>query len=227
MADADIPSSWSSAGRNALGNSLWILPLVTFERSTEGHYYQAAALAVLWLAALIVAVQLHVIHGLISSRERRQQLLTWALILAGGVLLGFGIFRLASSPAALTEVAGQSDLQSRLDAAVIEADRAKRERDAAQQAHQDELAATKTELEKTRKELAASKAARGAEAPPSANPAHVDFRRLSDVQMRILNREFSARNPIFLVFFLLIFRTSKVKPHNICEILSRPSVGLE
>lgn len=190
MADADIPSSWSSAGRNALGNSLWILPLVTFERSTEGHYYQAAALGVLWLAALVIAVQLHVIQGLISSRERRQQLLTWALILVGAVLLAFGIFRLALSPAAL-EVSGQSDLQSHLDTAIIERDRARQERDAAQQARQDQLSATKAELEMTRKELAAAKAARGPEAPPAANPAHVDFRRISDVQTRILIREFS------------------------------------
>jgi uncharacterized membrane protein len=138
VADADIPSSWSSAGRNALGNSLWILPLVTFERATEEHYYQAGAIGVLWLVALVIAVKLHIIEELISSRERQQQLLTWALILAGAVLLALGIFRLASSPTAITEVTGQSDVQARLDATIIERDKAKQERDAAQQARQDE-----------------------------------------------------------------------------------------
>jgi hypothetical protein len=127
VADADIPSSWSSAGRNALGNSLWILPLVTFERATEEHYYQAVALGVFWLVALVIAVKLHVIEELISSRERQQQLLTWALILSGTVLLAWGIFRLASSPATIIEVAGQSDVQARLDAMIIERDKAKQE----------------------------------------------------------------------------------------------------
>ena len=191
VADADIPSSWSSAGRNALGNSLWILPLVTFERATEERYYQAGALGALWCVALVIAVKLHVIEELISSRERQQQLLTWALILAGAILLAFGIFRLASSPTTLTEGVGKSDVQLRLDATIIERDKAKQELEAAQQARQDELSATKTELEKTRQELAAAKAAKSPEAPPATNPVHVDYRRLSATQMRILIREFT------------------------------------
>ncbi|WP_315764390.1 hypothetical protein [Bradyrhizobium sp. SZCCHNR2009] len=98
MADAEIPSSWSSAGRNALGNTLWILPLVTFERVTEGHYNQAAILGAAWIGALILAVKLHVVEELASSHERRSQLLTWACIIAGAMLLGLGIYRLSSPP---------------------------------------------------------------------------------------------------------------------------------
>lgn len=186
MAESDLPSSWSGAAKSALGNALWILPLLVGERAVDGHYEQAGILAIAWLVAVAVAVQLHVIQELISSRERRQQLYTWALILAGSISLAVGIYRLASTaiPAA------DPSLQSRLNDAISERDKARQERDAAQQAQQDQLAATKAELEKIRQELASAKAAKPSDAPPPPNPAHVDFRRLSPVQMRILIREF-------------------------------------
>jgi hypothetical protein len=96
MADADIPSSWSSAGRNILGNSIWILPLVTFERATEGHWNQVAIFGAAWAGAILIAVKLHVLHDIVSSQERRRQLLVWALILGGTLLLALGIFKLAT-----------------------------------------------------------------------------------------------------------------------------------
>jgi hypothetical protein len=198
MADAELPLTWAGAARSALGNSLWILPLVAIERLVEGYLGQAGVLGIGWLVAIAVAVQLHVFQDIISTRERQRQLLTWALILGGAVFLGLGIYRLALTSASIPA----SNLQSQLDAAISERDQAKRERDAEKQSHQDQLVATKAELEKIRQELAAAKAARPSDAPPAPNPGHVDYRRLSPEQMRILIREFSrAKTDIPRVLF--------------------------
>src|SRR5262245_26845626 len=98
MAEAELPQTWSNAGRAALGNSLWILPLVAFERLIEGHFIQAGIAGVAWIVALFAAIQLHVLQEIISDRERRQQLLTWALIIGGAAILAIGIYRLAVQP---------------------------------------------------------------------------------------------------------------------------------
>jgi apolipoprotein N-acyltransferase len=86
-----------------LGNSLWILPLITFERITEGHYYQAGALGLTWIVALATAVKLHVVEEIASHRERRKQLLTWAVISSGAILLAYGVYRLASVPGLIAQ----------------------------------------------------------------------------------------------------------------------------
>src|SRR5438874_13803031 len=96
MADAELPTSWASAGRSTLGNSLWILPLVAVERLLEGHLNQGAIAGAAWLVALIVAVKLHVLQDIISNRERQRQLVTWALILVGACALGVGLYRLGA-----------------------------------------------------------------------------------------------------------------------------------
>ncbi|WP_420966826.1 hypothetical protein [Bradyrhizobium sp. B120] len=116
MADADIPTSWASAGRSALGNSIWILPLVAFERVVEGHFGQAGVALLAWLAALAIAVKLHLLHDLISDGERQRQLLTWALILGGALLIGTGIYRLSfpSVAAGDTDLSQVDDLKGQL-----------------------------------------------------------------------------------------------------------------
>src|SRR5437588_8179850 len=93
--EAELPSSWSAAGRNALANSLWILPLLAGERVLEGHFGQAGIVGIAWLVAVAVSVKLHVIQDVISSRKRRDEMLTWGLILGGAILLGIGIYRLS------------------------------------------------------------------------------------------------------------------------------------
>jgi hypothetical protein len=132
MAEADLPSTWSQAGRSLLGNSLWILPLVSLERVFDGHPYQAAIAGVVFLVGLLVAVKLHVLQNFISNSKRRQQLLTWILILAGIAMCGLGLYRLGTveMPAekdvvdlqlrlsqATQQVAALQELQSRARAA--------------------------------------------------------------------------------------------------------------
>jgi hypothetical protein len=101
MADAELPSTWTGAARSALGNSLWMLPLVAIERLVAGEFEQAGALGVVWLLAIAAAVKLHVLQDIISSRERQRQLFTWALIVCGAAILGAGLYRLGAqqSPA--------------------------------------------------------------------------------------------------------------------------------
>jgi hypothetical protein len=99
MADAELPLTWAGATRSALGNSLWILPLVAIERLVAGEFGQAAVLGLGWLVAIVVAVKLHVFQEIISSRERQRQLLTWALIIFGAVILGTGLYRLGARQA--------------------------------------------------------------------------------------------------------------------------------
>jgi hypothetical protein len=98
MAEADLPSSWSGAGRLALGHSIWILPLVVTERLVEGHFYQALCAAGAWVAAVFIALQLNVLQEFIGNSKRQRQLFTWALIIIGGALLSWGIYRLAVEP---------------------------------------------------------------------------------------------------------------------------------
>ena len=72
-----------------------------------------------WLLALILAVKLHFVEELASNSERRSQLLTWAIILGGALLLTLGIFRLATQlPRTNDEQFGslQSQLQGERDA---------------------------------------------------------------------------------------------------------------
>jgi hypothetical protein len=116
MADSEIPTTWANAGRSALGNSLWILPLVAFERLSEGHFDQAVIAGMAWLVALVAAVKLHVLQDLISNRERWHRLFTWGVIVLGASLLAWGIFRLANQgpPAPSQMQAELSDLRDRL-----------------------------------------------------------------------------------------------------------------
>jgi hypothetical protein len=97
MADAELPSTWSGAARNVLGNSLWILPLVTIERLLDDHFYQGSIAGIAWIVALAAAVELHVVQDAFATRERRNQMMTWALIVVGALVLGGGILRLANS----------------------------------------------------------------------------------------------------------------------------------
>jgi hypothetical protein len=125
MDDAALPSSWASAGRNALANSLWILPLIATERAFDNHLDKA-------------------------NRER--------------------------------------------DAANAEADKNRRERDSKISSVEEERDAAKADLETSRQELAAAKAAKAPDTPPPPT-GHVDYRRLSPVQTRILIRDLSAAKP--------------------------------
>jgi hypothetical protein len=95
MAQAELPSTWSKVGQDLHANSLWILPLGALERGLDGHPYQSAAAGVLWFISAYAAVKLNVLQRLLSDGERRQRLLTWALIIAGAMLLAAGIYRLA------------------------------------------------------------------------------------------------------------------------------------
>ena len=70
-----------------------------------------------WLVAIVIAVKLRVLQDLISSRERRRQLLTWALILIGVAALGAGLYRLGMQQA-------PSILQVDLDKVIRERDAA-------------------------------------------------------------------------------------------------------
>jgi hypothetical protein len=99
MANAELPSTWADAAQSALGNSLWMLPLVAIERLVAGELGQAGILGVGWLVAIAVAVKLHVLQDIISSRERQRQLLTWALIICGAAVLGTGLYRLGAQQA--------------------------------------------------------------------------------------------------------------------------------
>jgi hypothetical protein len=99
MANAELPSTWADAAQSALGNSLWMLPLVAIERLVAGELGQAGILGVVWLVAIAVAVKLHVLQNIISSRERQLQLLTWALIICGAAILGTGLYRLGAQQA--------------------------------------------------------------------------------------------------------------------------------
>jgi hypothetical protein len=99
MADAELPLTWAGAARSALGNSIWILPLVAIERLVDGYLGQAGILGVGWLVAIAVAVKLHVLQDIISSRERQRQLLTLALIICGVAILGAGLYRLGMQQA--------------------------------------------------------------------------------------------------------------------------------
>ena len=94
--ESEIPSTWAEAFKSLLANSLWILPLIAGERIFEGYIGQAAIAGGLWVILVIAAVKLHVFQELVSNRERRRRVLTWALIFGGAALLIFGIARLAT-----------------------------------------------------------------------------------------------------------------------------------
>lgn len=96
MAEASLPSTWSKVANDLHANSLWILPLVAFERAFDGFTTQAVIAGALWLLSAVVAVQYNVLQEVISNDGRRQRVLTWALILGGMALLAFGVIRLAS-----------------------------------------------------------------------------------------------------------------------------------
>jgi hypothetical protein len=98
MADSDLPSSWSHAGRIVLGNALWILPLLAGERLLDGSFVEAAGVTVAWFATIALAVKLNVIQELARNRQRHPQMLTWAFIIGGATLLALGIYRLSSLP---------------------------------------------------------------------------------------------------------------------------------
>jgi hypothetical protein len=111
----ELPSTWSKVGQSLHANSLWMLLLVGIERVFDEHPYQAAIAGAIWLIAAWAAVKYHVFQELTTNHRRRRQLLTWALIIAGAVLLGAGIYRLAieqgpssgsaAAPAAVTDTA--------------------------------------------------------------------------------------------------------------------------
>ncbi len=97
MAESDLPSSWSHAGRIALGNALWILPLLAGERLLDGAFAQATGVTAAWFVAIALAVKLHVIQELARNRQRYPQMFTWAFVIGGAALLALGIYRLSSS----------------------------------------------------------------------------------------------------------------------------------
>jgi hypothetical protein len=162
MADAELPKSWSDAGRIALGNSLWILPLVAIELALLGHLVEGAIAAIAWVVAMFAAVKLHVLQDLLSNRDRRQQLLTWAFIIGGAVALAFGIFRLATQgPATVT-----SDQQPSPTSDQLAAERRGRE------GLERQLATTRTELQNTLAQLEQERQKHAAPPPPAtAAPA--------------------------------------------------------
>jgi hypothetical protein len=143
----ELPSTWSKVGQDLHANSLWILPLVALERAYEEHLYQASFTMVLWLISAYTAVKFEVLKGLFSNRERRHQLITWAMIFAGAALLMFGIFRLAAQEPAQASNEQAEALRHQL-AAERQAKDALEQRLVAAEVNQQELARTKQELDR-------------------------------------------------------------------------------
>lgn len=166
MAEADLPDSWPAAGRLALGHSIWILPLVVAERLVEGHFYQALFAVIAWVVAVFIAVQLNVLQEFIASQQRRRRLLTWVLIVAGTLALGWGIARLATE--SREPNVNHAEVQNQLQA----------ERDA-RTALDQQLAASRRELQEAQAQRDAARAqppqAAAPDKAPAANQGPIDW----------------------------------------------------
>lgn len=102
MADSALPKSWAEAGKIAVGNLTWILPLAAVERAFEEHYVHAGIAFILWIVDLAVAIHLGTFDDLRKPTGRRR--LAFILIAAGTFCLAAGIY-LLSQQAPSTPVA--------------------------------------------------------------------------------------------------------------------------
>lgn len=97
MTEATFPKTWADAGKGIVANLTWILPLVTIERAVEQHFVQAAILLLCWFVVVGIAIKWNAFEGL-----RRRQQMAWVAIILGTILLGIGIFLLATRPSAVS-----------------------------------------------------------------------------------------------------------------------------
>lgn len=87
MAEADLPKTISDAWKLALGNLLWILPLVAAERISDGHLdHNTGAVAIFWMCLAFIAVK----YGEIGSilRNKGKSLFVSAGFICVGALFG-------------------------------------------------------------------------------------------------------------------------------------------
>lgn len=97
VADYEIPTTVRGALRIfAWTSAPFIFFLLAGERFLDGHYLQAAFCFVAFVASVFLVVRWEGL-GLLwkTFLKWRRQLITWALIIVGAVLLGLGIVRLA------------------------------------------------------------------------------------------------------------------------------------
>src|SRR5262245_39817183 len=95
MSEAIFPNTWAEAGKSAVANLTWILPLVAIERAVEQHFGQAAILLLCWCVVVGIAVKWNAFEGFSQPNGRRR--LAFVLIAAGAILLGAGIYLLAQA----------------------------------------------------------------------------------------------------------------------------------
>jgi hypothetical protein len=96
MSEAIFPKTFREAAQSVIANLTWILPLVAIERGVEGHYWQAVTLILAWVIDVWVAIKWKAFEGLDQSEGRKR--LAFVLIAVGAVILGIGIYLLATQP---------------------------------------------------------------------------------------------------------------------------------
>ena len=94
MSEAIFPKTFREATQSVIANLVWILPLVTIERVVDGHYWQASILVLAWVIDVWVGIKWKAFEGLGQPEGRKR--LAFVVIAVGAVILGIGIYLLAT-----------------------------------------------------------------------------------------------------------------------------------